>query len=301
MYSKLLVPLDGSRLSESVLPYVRKFAKSFSAPVVLLYVIEPDPLAPVTEPVQSPRSDIAKGDAENTYNAYLQRIAAGIPKPLSVRASVKTGRSAETIVDDAATEARTLIAMATRGLSGVKRWFLGSVANKVLEATRNPLLLIKATGEENAGKEASVSRVLVPLDGSQLSETALPHASAIAKSLNVPIELFRSYSLPITVMTPPVYPPNPELLTADSMKEATRKYLRNKVDEIKADGCKEASYLVSQGEAAGQIIDAARQAPGTLIVMCTHGRTGIGRWILGSTAHRVVFHSADPVLLVRAE
>lgn len=90
--------------------------------------------------------------------------------------SVEVGRPAETIVDRTAADTGTLIAMTTHGRSGIKRWLLGSVAEKVLHAATRHLLLARATEESKKAGEVSLKRLVVPLDGSRLGEMVMPHA-----------------------------------------------------------------------------------------------------------------------------
>lgn len=300
MYTKTLVPLDGSPRSESVLPFAAAFASAFSTPVELFHVVETD-VANLERIAKTKQSGSLEDELTTTANSYLQRKAQMIPESLPVKFTVKVGKVADMIVEEAAADKGALVTMATRGLSGAKRWLLGSVADKVLQAATNPLLLIKQPDEEEeSAKQYDLKELLVPLDGSLLAETALPHAVAIAKSLGLKMTLFRAYEVPISVATPLPYAPNADRATLDAMREEVENYLREKVSQLTTQGIKQGSHIAALGEAGQQIVDAAGQGRQTLIVMCTHGRSGIGRWFLGSVATRVAHHSSSPVLVVRA-
>ena len=87
--------------------------------------------------------------------------------------------------------------MATHGRSGLNRFLLGSVAEKVLRGTVNPLLLVRATGEAKSDGEATLKSIIVPLDGSELAESVLPMVAGVAKKLDLEVVLFRAYHIPV--------------------------------------------------------------------------------------------------------
>jgi nucleotide-binding universal stress UspA family protein len=302
-YTKILVPLDGSPLSESILPYAVSLAESLGTPIELLHVIDLDLLRTYfNTPQGRPIAEVEK-QMKAHATEYLQKLAASLSKALNIRQTVALGSAQMMIVAQAEKENGTLLAMATRGHSGVKRWFFGSVADKVLHSATTPLLLFKGSPERNLGKDATIKRVLVPLDGSGLAEQVLSHVTILAKAMNLEVELMRIYSLPMTVgalASPPAYPIGAQMLTVDAFREEAVDYLEAKVQQLReGEGLPEVSHTVTQGEAADQIIDAAHQTRHSLIAMSTHGRSGVGRWILGSVADRVIRQSGDPVFVIR--
>ncbi|MGZ9271629.1 MAG: universal stress protein [Candidatus Binatia bacterium] len=286
MYKKILVPLDGSKLAEQVLPYARSLAGAYGAAVTLLRVSDPDARLPFS--------------ASQSASDYLNYTAASL-QPLSVESLEKIGKPAEVIVDSAAAGSDCLIAMATHGVTGPRRWFLGSVASKVVQSAANPILLIRPMEEGLPPATITLKRVVVPLDGSGLAEKVLPHVASLARKLKLEVQLVRAYALP-----PDAY------LVADgvidqgpaqyrrSMHEECEKYLDGKVAGLRADGVDPVTATVIEGDAANEIVELAAGSPQSLIAMSTHGRSGVGRWVLGSVAEKVVQHSRAPVLLVRA-
>jgi nucleotide-binding universal stress UspA family protein len=292
MYKKILVPLDGSILSEAVLPYVRSLARGLNVPVELLRVDDPAQLGP-----HSPSID----DRE-----YLQRVAKSFAGIADVECMVELGNPAGIIVDLAAAQSGTLIAMATHGYSGVQRWLLGSVAEKVLHAAANPLLFVRPTAGESGG-EARLNTVLVPLDGSGLAEKVLPTVTEMATRLKLEVVLVRVvirvyFGAPDAVL--PMFGaniPNQNELWAQASSEAT-KYLAGKVEQLRAEGLPDVSSVLIDGSAEGaaaEIIDLARKTKDNLVAMSTHGRSGIERWVMGSVAERVARHCSAPVLVIR--
>jgi nucleotide-binding universal stress UspA family protein len=292
MYSKILVPLDGSTLSEGILPYIRSLARVIRAPVELLRVNDSaQPRAYVTA--------LQVGE-------YLEKIAASLSGITDVKLTVELGKPADMIVDRAAAQPDTLIAMATHGYSGAQRWLLGSIAEKVLHATTNHLLLVRPAGGDTSG-EARLKTVLVPLDGSELAEKVLPTVTNLAACLKLETVLvhvlIRFYFGSPDALLPMFGAniPNQQELWTQASAEA-KQYLSEKVEQLRVAGLPHVSSVLIEGSAEGAaagIIDLARKTSENLVAMSTHGRSGIGRWMLGSVTERVVRHSTDPVLVIR--
>lgn len=291
LYNKILVPLDGSTLSEGVLPYVRSMARAFHLSVELLRVNDP-----AQQSAQLPAVNVAE---------YLERIAASLSGIADVNCAVEQGYPAAVIVDRAAVQSGTLIAMATRGYSGPQRWLLGSIAEKALRATKSHLLLVRPTGGDTGG-EARWNTVLVPLDGSELAEKVLPTVTDLTACLKLEAVLVHVlirfyFGLPDTLL--PVFGgnfPNQPELWAEVSADASR-YLSEKVEQLRATGLpRVSSLLIEEGAegAAAAIIELARKTADNLLIMSTHGRSGMRRWLLGSVTQRVVRHTSDPVIVI---
>jgi nucleotide-binding universal stress UspA family protein len=141
-------------------------------------------------------------------------------------------------------------------------------------------------------------KILVPLDGSELAKTALGQAENLAKTFEAEIILFQ------VVPFMPIYG-SPELVTPlivdEKQKEAVEKYLAALAEELKKRGFRVTTMVRTGQQVAAEIIDLAKEVGADLIVMCTHGRSGITRWVLGSTAHKVLIRAETPILLVRSK
>ena len=300
MYSRILIPLDGSKTAEKVLPYARSLVGKFKVPVELLAVVDIGEIAMHMASEKARFLDTMIEDATRQSTSYLQGIAGTFPGT-TVTCSVEKGKAEECIIEKGATDKAMLITMATHGRSGLNRFLLGSVAEKVLRGAVNPLLLIRAT--EGAGSEgaATINSVIVPLDGSALAENFLPMAVEMAKQLDLEIELFRAYQIPYNVYAGDegFYAGNFDELLAGVRDEATE-YLDKKAAELKKLGVTKVSCVSKEGFAGDEIISLGRKTPDNVIAMSSHGRSGVKRWVLGSVAETVVRHSGDPVLIVRA-
>jgi nucleotide-binding universal stress UspA family protein len=298
MYNRLLVTLDGSELSEGILPYARSFAKTLDIPVELLHVVDPDHFLQSVFAHHGRFYDIMTAEKKRSID-YLSKIATSFSDSGSVDCSVETGNPAEVIVGRAACNAGILIAMTTHGRSGPRRWLLGSIAEKVLRAATNPLLLVRSTEETKIHDKVVLKTLLVPLDGSGLAESVLPDVSELAEKMNLELILVRVYLVPGVVYPPEYHALDWEQLNEDNRREANG-YLQQKTQQLQREGLKRVSSLLLEGNAAEKILNLARERAPSLIVMCSHGKTGVGRGILGIVTDRVVRYSGDPVLIIRA-
>lgn len=220
----------------------------------------------------------------------------------AVTTTAAEGHTAELIIANAAAEKTTLIAMATHGRSGLKRFLLGSVAEKVLRGAANPLLLVRTTEDVKAAGAAPLKSIVVPLDGSELAESVLPTVVALAQKLDLEIILLRAYAVPYGAYPAGegFYDPvNLEAFLA-RLRQETIDYLERKTAELKRQGSEKVSYVAREGLSADEIIKIAGATADSLIAMCSHGYSGVKRWVLGSVTETVVRHSHNPVLIVRA-
>ena len=141
-------------------------------------------------------------------------------------------------------------------------------------------------------------KILVPLDGSELAKKALDEAEKLANCFGAEIVLFE------VVPFMPIYG-SPELVTPlivdEKQKEAAEKYLVNLAEDLKKKGFTATAVVRTGQQVAVEIIDFAKESGANLIVMCTHGRSGISRWVLGSVALKVLTRAETPVLLIRSK
>lgn len=290
MYERLLVPLDGSLQAENVLPYVEELARRLGSEVILLTACWPN------EPLDRP------------LRAYLERRASEL-QSLEVKASalVVQGDPAEEILTFSEQNDVGLIAMSAYGRSSSDRWNLGSIANKVLQKSRVPIMLTRASSLEEALSQRKLSRVLVPLDGSPLAERVLPYVEGLIKGADSEILLLR-------VLEPFVLPGYVEAFVESVMEAQERKdwkqkqererqenaraYLSRLGEELRGKGLK-VQTAVQVGEAAEGILQYADATSVSLIVLSSHGRSGITRWVYGSIAAKVIEASTKPIFLLR--
>lgn len=297
MYEKILVALDGSQLSEWVLPYARFIAAKLKVPVELLHVVDMEPPSTSSADQQLRYQNVLAAEQKNSMD-YLEKIAASFADPGVTKCAVEIGKPAEVIVDRAATDARMLIAMTTHGRSGINRWLLGSVADKVLHAAANPLLLVRATDESKKLAVPLLKKIMVALDGSALAEMVLPHAAELAAKMGLGIILTRVFGVPTPTFAEDYGPYVEELW--EQVESETQQYLDEKAKQLEGQGVSDVAVKSVAGFASEKLIDLAHESGESLVAMCTHGRSGVNRWVLGSVTDRVVRHLAGPVLIIRA-
>ncbi len=302
MYKRMLVPLDGSELAEQSLAYAKELAGRLDLEVVLLHV-----------------ASLAASDSLPMYRAYVEHAAEILrletaevlnrvgPGPegraVQVKGEVVEGYPADEILRYAADHEIDLILMVTHGRSGIRRWVLGSVADKVLQTSGLPIWLVRA-GSKGAVYEDRL-RFLVPLDGSDLAELVLPHVEALAKQRSTePAEVvLMKVCEPLIV--PPIGAPEASLNWAKVAEEhmagtrqAAEEYLGTVRDRFAETGMK-MKVQVSEGNPADEIIDYVKKNKCDLVIMATHGRSGLGRWAYGSVAGKVLLGASCPIFLVR--
>jgi len=284
MYKRMLVPLDGSELAELVFGYAKELAGRLDVDLILLHVSgsgEHD-LLPIHRAYIERAAEILRRQSEEVQEKTRSKPGG---KELEVRGELAEGHAAEEILRYADKNHIDLILMATHGRSGVKRWAMGSVADKVLRASKVPVWLVRAGVPEEIVHDKWPQRtMLVPLDGSKLAESVLPHVEALAKQRGselVDVVLLR-------VCEPPVI--------LSDYPEATMELSWEEHVQKEKEWAKEAGAL---GRPIDEIIDYANRNPFNLIVLSTHGRTGITRWAYGSVADKVLQRSTSPIFLVR--
>ena len=289
MFDTIVVPLDGSPAAERVLAYVARLP---SRQVRLLQVF-PDVSDLVPDPELLDAWRRARAEDAEAYRGH----AAGLlhEQGREVDQAWAFGEPAEQIVTAAAPG--DLIAMSTHGRGLAGRVLLGSVADRVVRHAAAPTLLVRA-GERPTGG-AEVARLVVPLDGSKLAEQALPVAAELARELGVPVRLVRA--LDVDLVRAAVQA-GPAVAAAHAASQARLE--TGILAELEA----RAASLREQGVAAtaevlhGAAVPAllAALVPDDLLVLTTHGRGNVGRWLLGSVAEPLVRQAVAPVLLVRA-
>ncbi len=295
MFQKVLVPLDGTELAEGILPYVSFLARGLNIPLVLVSVVDLD----------------AMGVPRTAYDVS-RKVQAGLLKRLKdlagrlaqegVKADTMatSGHAAEEIVRAAHDTGCDLIAMSTHGRSTLGRGILGSVADKVVHSADVPVLVMTPQkAREYWQRGVSISRILAPLDGSTLAESALPYIAHLAEKLKLEVILIRVVE-PSSLYEAYYRESYPTVDLLEEMEKEATSYLNAVADTLKSSGAR-VQQRVLRGPAARRIIEIAAETPEDIVVLATHGRSGLTRFVLGSVAEALVRGSGDPVLIIPAK
>jgi nucleotide-binding universal stress UspA family protein len=319
---KILCPLDGSDLAERALPLVEQLAARAGAEVFLARA----PLPRVYSGLDAIEAEDADAAALAETEQYLRQICErlrrhgvrcvaapavaadedhGLDVGQVVRPSMPFRQLAEAHREAAQAIARVarkrevdLIVMATHGRSGIGRWAIGSVAHEILRLTHTPVLLVRA-GSPDALPVGEDLRILVPLDGSAVSEAALPPAVALARLLDGQLllvqvipHLDRSLSswLSGPLMTDPA--------EHAALEAGARSYLERIRSALTETGSR-VEVTIGEGDPAVVITRIARDRRAGVVALAMHERSTLFRLASGSVGESVMTAASSPVLAVR--
>jgi len=274
MFERILVPLDGSDLAAQVLSQVRRILFFKDAHVILVRAV-PAPRGVEGDEVELPQVQIAQA------SKYLDELARELAaQGAQVQAVVRQGNPADDILDVAVEEKAALIAMSTHGRTGIDRWTFGSVTEKVLRASRIPVLAIRSfEGRKQSGAaELAFEKILIPVTTDDLALEVVAPALEFAR-------LFGSHVVLLNVCN--------GMECTIPVPQLTEAFARFREAGLSVEP------LIKQGDPAMEILETCRGQKAGLIAMTTHGRSGPSRWMLGSVTEKVLRNSVVPLLVVR--
>ena len=298
MFEKILVPLDGSAIAQGIMPCAKMLARAFDSTIVLFHAAE--------APVQLDPKEAYTKETVDRIRSLADEYMTGVAKVFreegfKVETAIVAGGVAHSITDFAEEKSVDLIAMSTHARAGVPRWMMGSATDRVLRHTHKPVLLTRPAGETPVdAAPLSLRKLIVPLDGSQSAQAVLPYVKEMAKRLKLEVTLVQVISAETTVQFAPMGPdtwavPANVLERLDVVASG---YLAGVGKELEHEGIS-VGWDVLRGAPATSIVEFAKETPGSMVAMTTHGRSGLRRWVLGSVADQVVRASGEPVLIIR--
>ena len=291
MFDRILVPLDGSALSDRAVPFAESLAKRAGGQLLLVRAVDTWTL------LDGGRS--GRREHELRLEAERQLAAASHTlqeNGLDVAWSVTLGEPAMVIAETRHANVSDLIVMSTHGRGGLGRLAYGSVAERVLRLGACPVLLIPP--EVQASWRSPVSGpIVVPLDGSPLAEEALQPAGKLAQLFGAPLSVVQVIEPPPVTAYDGWNVAPVQYLDVEQWAEEARPYAEGVVQGLRSSGyAAEAQTLT--GYAAATIDRHVRDKQAVAVVMASHGRSGIVRMVLGSVAQGVVQRTSVPVLVV---
>ena len=297
MFSKVLIPLDGSERAQLILTYLKPLLLRADARVVLFQAAQ-YPATPGTV------AYVPTVDFEPAARHYIDQATAALgAEGVHARGLVRVGPAAACILDAIDDEGASMVALATHGRTGVARWTLGSVAEKVIRSCPVPVLAFRSFPSERSlsanlvpPQALAPERILVPLDGSENSLGVTPFAIALARLFDSRVSLLRVHEAGEHGETPRRGPPGMQAGPAPAFGAVTvERALRQFADAGVA-----AELVETSGDPGTQILRTAHQSGAKLIAIATHGRSGPTRWMLGSVTEKVLRASEVPLLIVRS-
>ncbi|MDP2916899.1 MAG: universal stress protein [Dehalococcoidia bacterium] len=292
MFEKMLLPLDGSELAETAIPFAEMLAGKLGSEMVFLHVCVPE-----HEPYRHMHQIYLSHIADTVKN----KIKSQWGKEATIHTESLMGKPADIIHDYVPKNGITMLVMTSCGASGIKA-LLGSVVDRVIRSVNVPTLLVRVKeGRAPQIKPAEVKKIILPLDGSEASNSAIPYAIELARKLSAAVILFQ--------MAETVYAHGMDGLSAgvgvnwDQIDIATEKYVHaylEKVEEqFKQKGIS-TSHVVKLGvDPANEILELERKTEDGLVAMATRGRSPVARWAFGSVAEKVLREGSLPLLVVK--
>jgi nucleotide-binding universal stress UspA family protein len=288
-----MVPLDGTQFAEAALPIAMSLARRDGLALQLVTVWQP------TLPLYDTMGLLDQWEQRRRTERleYMTEIAQRVEKASGLHVSVEhlVGRPGEVLPTLAELNGLDLVVMTTYGRGFFGQAALGSVADQVLRKGTSPLLLVRPDEELPQSEIAPaepIRRILVPLDGSAVAETALQES--VLTSPTEPTELIL-----LRVLAFPIAPADREIVRAE--KKASEAYLEGIAKRLASWNCKVITRASEEASPWTGIVDFAEANAIDLIAMTTHGRGGAAKLLLGSIANRVVRMSSVPVLLFHPE
>ena len=318
MFRHIMIPLDGSSRAEAALPVAARLARASGGQLTLLRVVTPAIELDIHPMPLATPAELALEEEITRANAYLAQFAASEElEGITIRTETLSGPAAKTILLFAYLQQVDLIAMCSRGSTGLKRWVLGSVAEKVARHSPIPVLVLHEDGPKLTTTPATPThpvRLLVPLDGSALAEAALTPAVHLCAALAAPAR--GALHLARVLRLPPV--PEEEHEHMARMHEQARAdataYLqtitaRLQQGEAASFGLTVSASVHVQTDVAETLIRVAEHGERgetseqfdacDAIAMATHGGSNLEYWVMGSVTERILHGSKLPLLVVR--
>ncbi len=298
MIRRILVPLDGSSFSESALPTAAAFGGISDVELELVTVIDK------AREAGTPAYDALVHESAKVYLAEVaENLRDAVARPV-LRTLLK-GFPAAALAGYAEESGASLMIMATHGRGPLSRAWLGSVADGLVRESPVPVVLVPTARAQPLGRLARrppPARILVPLDGSEFSESVLGHVRMLPGVERSVLLLLRIVQYPHPVISP--HAPGVSINGRETFRDeatAARDYLTELAWRLQAKGLQVESEVQVADHPARAIVANAEDNEVDLIALATHGLGGISRLVLGSVADKVVRSSEVPVLVSRPE
>jgi len=320
MFTRILVPLDGSWLAEAAIPHAELFAKIFGASIHLLRVLEPISYHENPAAVDPLRWQLHKAEADAYMQGIANRVRENLGENIKMREdekknrvdySVREGKAAENIVDFAHTENIDLLVICTHGSSGLSRWNISSVTQKVINLIYLPVLIVRSYDQSIMDENIKrYRRILLPIDSSRRAEYSLAAGIELARgeiSTDSTPEAAddKSTLFLAAVIRPPELPiPEPFPIEISQLMEKLSRLSHQTVDRylyemkerlpVDCDTC-----VVESASVPSAIQELAEQEDIDLVILCAHGYSGQVTWPYGTVTLNYIENGTKPLLIIQ--
>jgi nucleotide-binding universal stress UspA family protein len=292
MYETIVVPTDGSEYAKRAATHAASVATAFDATVHVLSVVDEDAASGVFQQSGVDEETLERLRAES--DRAVESTCAELDEEIPVETAVVEGHAAESIVSYAEDVDANLLVMGTHGRTGVDRYVAGSVTERVLRRTHVPVLTVRDVEAVLALED--YEDVMVPTDGSEDAGVAVEHALALAAVGGATVHAVNVVDVGSLAASAGEAPVTGML---ERFEEAGEEATGDVAEQARAAGLA-AETAVLKGSPGHALLEYADEQDVDMITMGTTGRTGLDRYLLGSTAERVVRHADAPVLAVNA-
>lgn len=332
MFDRILVPLDGSTLAERAIPHAEQFARIFGSTIILLQILDPTSNHENPESVDPLSWQIRKTEADLYMSGIAARIRKNLPenskdkegRGATVEYTIREGKPAENIINFAHGENIDLLIISTHGSSGLSRWNISSITEKVLNLVYLPVLIVRAYNQPQFESTGFRYRhILLPIDSSRRAECSLSAGialagrdrlrSATAKGIGEsdhqitpsnaslqPKLILAAVIKPPEIPIPEPYPVEIENLS-ENLMEVSRQAVGAYLEEMKERLPVESEIRVVESNSVSSAIQklADHEKEIDLVVLCAHGHTGEPAWPYGSVTRNYIEHGTKTALIIQ--
>ena len=292
MYHSIMVPLDGSSFGEHALPYALSIARKAGAQLQLVHVY----LIPPPE-----SGDMVDAELRAHEQAYLEALVPRLQPYCSgpITTVQLDGSIAGQLHDYAMAIKADLVVMTTHGRGALSRFWLGSVADKLVRQLPMPVLLVRPhEPAPDFVHMPAFKHILIPLDGSILAEQILPHALALGQLAQAQFTLLQAIPPMIQAYGTELYRASWDDQVLEQVRTNAHAYLDSIAASLRTESLRVRTVVLDQFP-VNAILEYAHEHAVDLIALATHGHSGVTRWLLGGVTDKVVRGATLPVLLYR--
>lgn len=301
MFDSILVPLDGSLLAECVLLHVTAVAQAFDSKITLIRVLDKHADGESGQVLDLLNWQIAKTEAK----IYLEKVATRLRESnLQVSEVVLEGMAAESITEFAKNHGMQLIVLSTHGHTGLSKWGISSVTQKIIYGAPTSVMLVRArrpvTGELIM-RDRPYQRIMAPLDGSWRAENILPGTAILSRFHGSKIHLVHVVKTPEMARHMPLASEDQELsnrIVARNREEAIRYLDQMRLHSPVAD-LNLKTHLLTSDNAAAALHELVENEQIDLVALSAHGYSGHHQWPYGSMVNNFILYGQVPLLIVQ--